>query len=70
MKVSELKHKIELMKLNQKHAVELLNARHEEELKELLKTCKHEYDDGSSAKQTSGSQFNSYHTCSICGKNM
>jgi hypothetical protein len=70
MPVSTLKHKLEILDLEHKHAVELLKLKHTQERQELVKLCTHKYDDGTSAKNVKGDQREWYYECSICGKSL
>ena len=70
MKVSNLKYQLEIMDLNHKHEIEILKLKQEQEKKELLISCTHRYDDGSSAEVSNGVQWDLYYTCNICGINL
>lgn len=70
MKYSKLKHEIDIMKLNHKHETDLLKMKHTMTEKELLKQCTHEYDDGSSAKRFTGTQWDEAHNCEICEQSL
>jgi hypothetical protein len=67
MRVSKLKHDLEIMELNHKHEIEIIKMKHEMEKEQLLSQCTHKYDDGSSAYTWEGMQWNGYECCSICG---
>lgn len=70
MRYSKLKHDIEVLELNQKHEMDLLSMKQEQARKELLSKCKHEYEDGTSAKVSNGMQWDLYYVCGICGKSL
>lgn len=67
MKYSKLKHEIELLELNQKHEMDLLKMKQEQAKKELVSKCTHTYEDGSSANESRGGQWDPFHVCGICG---
>lgn len=70
MKYSKLKHDIEILELNQKHEIELLKMQHTQARNELIIQCKHTYEDGTSAKNSRGNQWDMFYNCSICGKTL
>lgn len=68
MRYSKLKYDIEILELNHKHELEMLKMKHEMAKKELLKTCTHRWDDGSSASEFRGTQWDNWNACAICGR--
>jgi hypothetical protein len=68
LKISNLKHQLEIMELNHKHEMELLKLKQNMEKEQLINQCHHKYDDGSSAFTWEGLQWNGYECCAICGK--
>ena len=70
MKVSELKYKIEIMKTKHEYDLKTLKMVQDMELKALLSSCIHKYDDGSSAMSWKGMQHNGYEVCEICGETL
>jgi hypothetical protein len=68
MKYSKLKHEIELLELRHKHETEVMKLKHATELSELKEKCNHTFEDGTSARQFTGTQWDSHYTCEICGK--
>jgi hypothetical protein len=70
MKYSKLKHDLEVLELNHKHEVQLLNMKHEQDRSMLKSKCTHNYEDGSSAKEGNGVQWDMYYKCEICGKSL
>ncbi|MFQ3543471.1 hypothetical protein Q7A53_05245 [Halobacillus rhizosphaerae] len=70
MKYSKLAHDIEIMKLNHKHEAQLLEMKQNMELNELLEKCTHTFDDGTSARKSEGTQWDSYCVCEICNEDM
>lgn len=68
MKYSKLNHEIEMLKLQQKHEAEVMKLKHDMELNELKKKCTHMFEDGTSARQFGGTQWDAYYTCQICNK--
>lgn len=74
---SQLKNKLDMLAMNNKHEEEMLKMKQHQEMeemrvkqsiakKDLLDTCTHKYDDGNSAKTTGGTQWNHWNECSIC----
>lgn len=70
MKYSKLKHDLELLELNQKHELQILKLKHEQQRNELINSCNHSYEDGTSARETAGTQWDNYSVCGICKKNI
>lgn len=70
MKYSKLKHDLELLDLNHNHDLKLLEMKQKNERAELLNSCNHIYEDGSSASSFRGNQYDNYRACDICGKNL
>lgn len=70
MRYSKLKNDLEILELNHKHELELLKMKHELAKKELLSKCTHTYEDGTSAKQFAGTQWDNWSECSICRKTL
>lgn len=68
MKYSSLRNEIEFMDLKHKHEIQLLQMKQQQEKELLLNSCKHKYDDGTSAKTPNGVQWDIYYSCNICGK--
>lgn len=67
MKYSELKYKLDLMEIEHKYALDHIKMKQELAKKQLLSSCKHTWDDGSSAKDTHGNQRDYWYVCAICG---
>lgn len=70
MRTSKLKYEIDAMKLKHNYELQMNKMKQELELKQLIDTCKHVYDDNSSARTWQGMQHNGYEACDICGKIM
>lgn len=70
MKVSNLKHKLEILDLTHKHAMDVLRLQHANERKNLLASCNHKYDDGSTAGEFQGDQRDNWYACNICGETL
>lgn len=70
MGYSKLKHELELLDLNHKHELKLLEMKQKNEKNELLNSCTHRYEDGSSASSFRGNQYDNYQACDICGKSL
>lgn len=68
MRPSKLNHQLELLKLEQTYQLEILKAKQKQEVNELLSTCTHKYDDGTSAQVFEGMQWDYYFKCEICNK--
>lgn len=68
MKYSKLKNDLEMLELQHKHEIALLQMKHEQSKNELLNKCTHKYEDGTSAESYKGVQWDSWRECSICGK--
>jgi hypothetical protein len=68
MKYSKLKNDLEMLELQHKHEIALLQMKHEQTKKELLSKCTHKYEDGTSADTYKGTQWDSWRECAICGK--
>lgn len=70
MAMSELKHKIDLLNLEEKYELEKLKMKYETERKQLLAKCNHRYDNNSSAEIMKGLQWDNWYECAICGKHI
>lgn len=70
MAYSKLNHDIEVMKVNHKHEEQLLKMKQDMEINQLVSSCTHKYDDGTSSKKFAGTQWDSYYICEICSKNI
>jgi hypothetical protein len=79
MKISQLKNKLAMLEVTKKHELDLLELEYKlkmEELRikhsqvknELISSCIHKYDDGTSARETDGVQWDYWDKCGICGK--
>ncbi len=68
MKYSKLKNDLEVLELQYKHEITMLQINHEQAKRELLSKCTHTYEDGTSAKVFEGEQWNYHYKCGICGK--
>lgn len=68
MGFSELKYKIDIIKAKHKYELDKLRAEQEKELKALIDSCKHKYEDGTSARVGRGDQRDWWYVCDICNK--
>ena len=70
MKYSKLKHELEVLELSHKHELALLKMKQEQEKTQLLSTCTHSYENGTSARESRGMQWDYHNVCGICGKSL
>lgn len=68
MSYSKLQHDIEVMRLNHKHELQVLQMEQSNDLSKLINSCNHAYEDGSSAKVSKGDQRETWYVCGICNK--
>lgn len=70
MRYSKLKNELEVLELKHKHESARLHMNHQQEISELLNSCTHTFDDGTTARVANGVQWDLYYECAICGKTM
>lgn len=68
MSYSKLQHDIEIMRLNHKHELQLLQMEQNNDLSKLINSCNHTYEDGSRAQVFQGDQRDNWYVCGICNK--